>query len=277
MGSSPFLNLRILGMAALTGLMIGLQGCANHYGPPMFGKQNTYMTKPRFDSGEVNTQRYGGLELASSTGYNSLENTYSLMPSYHQAHAFAFFDVAYGAFGYIGRYKVNNIPEENGGKLFTGLGARASANFNLRFDDFNWRIIGFEGAYSREFGAYRQMRADFNQGSSGDSLFMYHTQGHSASFGFFTEFLFRSDSDVDFWSLKLAAGAHPGFGNNNNPYRSQGEDGMYIRIATNKRLEPFVITGSYFLTVGYSSEVFRNGFTLSAQVPLEAVFNKEKP
>lgn len=233
------------------------------------------MAKPQYDSGNANTKSYAGLEFAGNNGYNNFRNNYSLMPSYHRAHAFSFFDVAYGGFGYIGSYQVRNIAPENGLKYFAGLGGRASANVNLRFDNFNWRVIGVEGAYSREFGSYRQMRSDFNNPSN-DSLFMYHTKGHSASIGLFTEFLFYPDEDEGYWSLKLAAGKQPSFGNNNADQSSATADGTYFNARVSKRVDPLVVGGSYFATVGYSSVLFRHGFMVSAQVSLQEVFNKDK-
>ncbi len=262
-----------LGKCSALVVLACLTSCAQHYGPAMFGTQNTNMAKPQYDTGTANRKSYAGLEFSGNNGYNSSKYNYSLMPSYHRAHAFSFLDVAYGGFGYAGLYRVSNIKPENGIKYFAGLGGRASANVNLRLENFNWRIIGVDAAYSKEFGSYRQMRSDFNNNSN-DSIIMYHTKGHSASIGLFTEFVFRQDDD-EYWSIKLSAGKQPSFGNNN---ADQGSDvvGNYFRAGATTKVGPAVIGYSYFLTVGYSSKLFRQGFILSAQLSIQEAFQENK-
>lgn len=271
-------SLKRLNLLVFIALGLGIfAGCSSQYGPPMLGKQNFYMAKPSYDTTNHNVNSYGGLELTSNSGYNNNETNVSLMPSYHRAHAFSFYDVAYGTFGYIGRYGVSNIPENNGGKLFYGAGARASANFNWRINNFNWRVIGIEGAYSKEFGAYRQLRDDFDQ-SNNDSLLMFHTQGNSAEFGLFTEFLFNEQGNEDYFSFKAGGGVHPNFGQNNlAKAEDPNNNAVYFQVLTAARKGPVVITGNYFLSTGFSSSpLLRNGLALGLQFSLSDVLDKEQ-
>lgn len=259
----------------LIGLLL-ITSCSYKYGSPMFGKQNLYMAKPAYDTQKHNAETYASADIGFNTGYNEKESNIYLMPGIHRARAFSFFDVAYGSFGYLGLYEVNNIPEENGGKLFYGLGGRGSANFNARIGNFNWRVIGVEGSFSKEFGSYRQMRSDYLD-KGGDSLLMSHTQGNSGEFGLFTEFLFREDGSSDYLSIKAAAGLSSSFGNNSNDQIERGdEDGLYSQVNVTVKQSSVIIGGNYFLTLFSSgpTALIRQGLTLSLLFPLNELSKK---
>lgn len=242
----------------------------------MFGKQNLYMAKPDYDTQRHNAKTYASADIGVNSGYNSQEGSFYLMPGIHRAHAFSFFDVAYGSFGYLGRYQVSNIPEENGGKFYYGLGGRGSANFNARFENFEWRVVGIEGAFSKEFGGYRQMRSEYSNPEV-DSLVMYHTKGNTAEFNLFTEFVFRDSRSQDYWSIKAATGYTSSFGNNDNESIRRGDGtGIYGQANVTVKRDPYIIGGNYYLTFGYSGiPIFRQGLTLSFQIPLDEIGNQE--
>jgi hypothetical protein len=123
----------------------------------MNGKQDLYFATPEYDS-TPNSKTYVGGNIGVQSGENEDENLYHVSPGIHRAHAYKFFDLAYGTYGYAGGYEVQAIPEESGIKGFYGIGARGAANFNIRYDNFELRVLGIKAAISREFGGYRQFR-----------------------------------------------------------------------------------------------------------------------
>lgn len=236
-----------------------LSACTYHYGPPMMGKQNLNMAKPHYDS-SATSETYASVDIGSHTGYNGGEFNAYLMPGIHQSHAFSFMDISYGVFGYGGGYLVDKIPEEKGIEGFYGGGVRGSANFSLRTDNFEWRVLGIEGAFSRELGEYRQMRSNYSDPDI-DTLVMYNTNGRSINFGVSTALVFKSPPGETSVILKGSLG----YAENQN---SIGSDGIYVQLGSSIRQEKFVVSGNLLLTGGFGGTHF--GFNGGFQIPFSA-------
>ncbi|RYY20814.1 MAG: hypothetical protein EOO04_19325 [Chitinophagaceae bacterium] len=104
---------------------------------------------------------------------NLSDIVYSFQGSVHQAHTFENFQFYYGATGAIGNYYINeqynyyypgggstNMPiTSRGNRYFAGLGVSGGADFVIPFaTGSEWRIIGLETNFLREFGDYQALR-----------------------------------------------------------------------------------------------------------------------
>ncbi len=244
--------------------MLLFSGCSYQYGPPMFGKQNIYMAKPSYDS-TFNTELYGTLDMGIHSGYKQKEGNFYAMPGLHMAHAASFYDLSYGLFSYAGGYNVQALPNDQGLKGFYGIGARGSANLNKRFGSFKWRILGIEGAYSREFGGYRHLRSN-EAYSNKDTIQMFNTMGHSMEFGLSTEFVFGDKSNENYTSYKGSFGF-------SETFDKKGSDALYLQLGLNRKIAQNIFSVNLYGTLGYG--LLHLGMTGSIQIPLSQFIGKK--
>ena len=136
--------------------------CSHLYEPALYHQDIAYQPKPTsFDT--VKTANYvsAGYNANTNSHYNDFLQSGQLNLS--RGHIFNNFNLAYGAFGVLGDYQNQG---SSGARLpiisvtsFLGHGAgRASANILVNSGRVDFRIIGFEMAYSHEFGAYARFR-----------------------------------------------------------------------------------------------------------------------
>lgn len=149
-----------------------LSSCSQHYyAPALFNNDISYLPKPAsFDSVKSAVYVSGGTGFGQGAdinhdgiGFGSIEAT--------AAHTFKGANLAYGVFGFAGsitngdsgdddnyQYTNSDPYAYQGSKSFYGAGARLSGNLYTKIDNVDFRFIGFEAVYSKEFGDYARYR-----------------------------------------------------------------------------------------------------------------------
>ncbi|MBS1502863.1 MAG: hypothetical protein JST32_12425 [Bacteroidetes bacterium] len=177
-----------------------LNSCSNHtYAPALYHQDIAYMPKPAsFDTAKSATYFSGGLNT-----YLDPTWTKAMLPSgqvnISQGYVFNHFNLAYGAFGELGDFSKgtssDDKPDEKwSDKFFGAVGARLSANLFTSYERMDTRFIGFEAAYSHEFGSY----SDFRKTVSNLPGYHADTRTDLFSAGLTSEFLFHNIGDVHF-------------------------------------------------------------------------------
>jgi len=172
--------------------------CANRvYTPALFGNNIAYQPKPMtYDTKK--TANY----ISGTFGAHAAVNTDNVSfgeLNFSRAHAFKNGNLAIGAFGFAGRvtngFYTNDTASNSRFRhiSFEGLGIRASGNLNTSFGRTDWRFLGFEAAYSKEFGAYSNFR------KSVFGLPGYSTSLSSSLFnaGLTTEIIWHGKSNIE--------------------------------------------------------------------------------
>lgn len=178
--------------------LLFLASCSsNIYSPALFKHNIAYQPKPMtFDQKKNATYLSGSLGLHQMV---NLDNVEFGEISISRGHTFQKGNLSIGAFGFAGRVNsnYNAIDSMNIYRFknlsFEGFGLRASGNFSTSFGRTNWRFLGFEAAYSKEFGAYSNFRNTiFNKPG-------YYTTLSSSVFtaGLTTEIIWHSKSSVE--------------------------------------------------------------------------------
>lgn len=140
--------------------------CSKHFfAPALYNDDVSYQPKPAsFDS--IKSATY----VSIGEGFNQavdLNNTISFGElDISQGHVFNNVNLSYGAFGVLGA--IDNSNHENelkdpysfGSKTFAGLGGRASVNMFKVIDNINFRYIGVEAVYSKEYGDFAAYRRE---------------------------------------------------------------------------------------------------------------------
>lgn len=186
----------------ITALILALfSSCSHVYTPALYHQDIAYQPKPAsFDSVKFQTYVSGGLNLYANTDYTDFLTSGQLNIS--QGAVFNHFNLAYGVFGAIGNYnnsrtdsaKAQNTPANFSNKYFAAVGGRLSANYFFTKGRFDFRIIGFEAAYSHESGSF----ADFRKSIISDSRYDDDPRTDLFSIGLTSEILFHNTGDINF-------------------------------------------------------------------------------
>jgi hypothetical protein len=141
-----------------------LSSCSRYYyAPALLRSDLAYVPKPAsYDSVKKALYVSGG--IGSSIGANlSDEITYGTI-DVSAGHVFKKVNIAYGAFAYAGKIKNTNYNDDLtnlyplDSKGFSAVGGRFSANLYSAKKRTNFRYLGFEAVYSKEFGNYVKFR-----------------------------------------------------------------------------------------------------------------------
>ncbi len=140
-----------------------LSSCANNiYTPALFGHDIAYQPKPMTQDTKKNSNYISGTYAQHQT-INTDDVSFGEL-NLSRAHAYKNGNLALGVFGFAGRIKNGSYSSDSASKYrfrnlsFEGVGVRASGNFTTSFGRTDWRFLGFEAAYSKEFGAYTNFR-----------------------------------------------------------------------------------------------------------------------
>jgi hypothetical protein len=106
--------------------------------------------------------------MAGGTNQDLRDSYLGVTGSLHQAHNFGNFQAYYGLNATAGRYQVKSTFEGNrraesiqfhtGERFFGSAGASGGINVVAPFDDGEWRVLGTQLSYTREFGDYYSFR-----------------------------------------------------------------------------------------------------------------------
>ena len=154
----------ILNTILFFGLLSCLFSCRPAYlGAGLHGNEMTYWSKPTTRDSAKITAVYASGNLTANSGYQAGDRLLLTQGAVYQSHTSKGANLSYGVFGYAGNYNVgtSRIPLDKyqGNYGLYGGGLRASFNFNANiFDNIDWRFIGIDMAYSREFGSLSNLR-----------------------------------------------------------------------------------------------------------------------
>jgi hypothetical protein len=222
--------------------------CSDHiYGPALHHSDISYMPKPMStDSIKSATYISGALVLDFSPNLNDQLTSGQLNIS--EAHTFKNFNLAYGAFTSLGNYANNELtttdPHYFKDKFFGAVGGRLSGNFYVNTDGHtDFRIIGFEAAYSHEFGDY----ASFRKEVTGQPNFYTDTRTNLFTAGLTSEIVFhsrrRENTQMGF---RLFVGETFG---NDNIYANNKNDFITYKTPTYVAFSYFVQFKQYFAVI----------------------------
>jgi hypothetical protein len=198
-------------------LLLILSSCTRHYYPSaMFQNDVQYMSKPysgdsvrhgTYASGTfMVTLNSGNIDEAESAGLLNIYQSYTLKnPN---------LNISYGVLGFAGNYTGgNNNSLTDFDKSFYGLGANFSMSPYINRDNIDWRIIGLDLTYTKEFGDY----AAFRKRMPDTDTRTFYRNTDLFTYGIFTEAMIKVSPVV---SLAFKVGL------NNTPGQKQYINGL---------------------------------------------------
>jgi hypothetical protein len=207
---------------ALAGL---ISGCSHHYyAPALYNNYDSYLPKP-LSTDSVKTAIYATGGISSSTGID-LFHDYINIGQFDVgiAHSFKYVSIACGMFGFIGTYGNGSIhnpdPDDFDTKSFSGIGTKASVNLNMPLSDkIDFRFLGIEMAYSKEFGNFTDFRRKVNNRDD------FHVNDNNVLFsgGATSEIAWRSNSGQIKYALRGYVGKSFGSFTNYNTAQTNNE------------------------------------------------------
>jgi hypothetical protein len=153
-------------LSAFCSLAALITSCGQHvYMPALYHQDIAYQPKPSsFDS--VKTAIYISGAYSIYANSNLDDQLESGQVNVGRGYIYKHFNLAYGAFGSFGDYENLAInrgkPDYFHDKFFGAIGGRVSGNIYATDDGNDYRYLGFEAAYSHEFGAFASLRQYFN-------------------------------------------------------------------------------------------------------------------
>lgn len=138
-----------------------LASCSNHlYTPALYHQDIAYQPKPTsFDSAKTANYISGGVNFYTDQTWSDM--LVSGQFNFSRAHVFKNTNLSYGVFGVAGDYEkgaAGDPPNNFTDKFFGAAGARLSGDLFTTYERMDFRYLGFEAAYSHEFGSYANFR-----------------------------------------------------------------------------------------------------------------------
>lgn len=176
-------------------ISIVLSSCSNIYGPALLNADIAYQPKP-ISQDSIKHSNYIHLSASSGSGAEFIHEVSFAQANISRAYVFKNFNTSVGAYGFAGNYtrsySSDNSTQDFSKKAFAGLGARASANYFLISERANFRIIGFEAGYSKEFGKY----ASFRKKHLGHQDYIINPDTEIFTAGFTTEIIWHTRKSI---------------------------------------------------------------------------------
>ena len=239
----------------LAGIAAIFASCSHVYTPALYHQDIAYQPKPTsFDTVKSRTYISAGVYGNSNTNINDILLSGQLNVS--RGHVFDNFNVAYGAFAVFGDYQNStdnkNAPDYFSDKFFGAVGGRFSANAFVNTGRADVRFIGFEAAYSHEFGDY----ADFRRSATNKGSAILDTRTDLVTIGLTSEVIFHSRHDVSFQhGIRVFYGATLGPNVLDNKNDNLDSDSEFFRRFFPKA-SYFVTFKNYFGTIEVGSSIF---------------------
>jgi len=228
--------------------------CSHVYTPALYHQDIAYQPKPAsFDSVKVANYVSAGLNLYSNTDLSDALTSGQLNLS--RAYVFKGYNLSYGAFGVAGDYSntgSKTSPDYFSDKFFGALGARASADLYVTSGRFDIRYIGFEAAYSHEFGSY----ADFRQSIQSSPNFDVDPRTNLFTLGLTSEVIFHNTGNSNFQNgIRGFLGTTFGRYDLDDSYLLNASSSSFLHKVFPKA-SYFIKIKNYFGTVEVGSEFF---------------------
>ena len=220
-------------------IMSLLASCSHDYEPALYHQDIVYMPKPAsFDS--VKSATYISGAYSDNFNSNGSDNLVSGQLNISEGHTFKYFNLAYGVFATYGKYENQTVGPKAPAAYFTNkyygaVGARVAGSTYFKSHNIDFRIIGFEAAYSSEYGAYAGYRDYLKQLPN----FYVDNRTYLFSIGATSEIVFHS-----FRHPKLEQGVY-GFAGS-----TTGHDALNTTFfdanKSNSLFNPFIKAGYFF-------------------------------
>jgi hypothetical protein len=245
---------RYLPLLALLGV---LSSCSDHvYGPALHKSDISYMPKP-MSTDSVKSATYASGAVVLDFSNNLHDQLTSGQFNISHANTFKNFNLAFGGFTSLGNYANDDLkvgdPNYFKNKFFGAVGGRLSGNFFINNDGrTDIRIIGFEAAYSHEFGDY----VAFRKSVTGQPNYYTDTRTDLFTGGLTSEVIFHGRHDTQM-GFRLFVGETFG---NDNIYNNTKNDYVTYNAPTYVSFAYFMQMKQYFFVVDGGTYVqFRFG------------------
>ncbi|WCT12395.1 hypothetical protein [Mucilaginibacter jinjuensis] len=190
-------------------LLLIFSSCTKHYYPSaMFQNDVQYMSKPYSgDSVRHGTYVSGALLLTGNSG-NIDDGASAGLLNIYQSYTLKNpnLNISYGVLGFAGNYRAGtdntNISID---KNFYGLGVNFSMSPYINRGNVDWRIIGLDLTYTKEFGDY----AAFRQRMLNTDKLTYYRKTDLFTYGLFTEAMVKVSPAVSL-AFKIGLNNTPG-------------------------------------------------------------------
>ncbi|MBW4891657.1 hypothetical protein KXQ82_18165 [Mucilaginibacter sp. HMF5004] len=176
-------------------VLVLFTACNNHlYEPALYKTDINYQFKP-MAADSIKSANSISAKLKVSGGTNANDAITIGEVAYSRANTFKHFNIAYGGYGFLGEYYNNSIKENEPGyfdfKYFSGFGLHFSANAYFTEGRIDYRFIGFEAAFSKEFGSYPDFRKSIKNTPN------FYTDASTSLFtgGLTTEIIWHREND----------------------------------------------------------------------------------
>ncbi len=197
--------------------MTGCSPALPKYGVANPGSASRYMAAPVFRDTIQNATYLSG-QFFSNTGHGYYPDEWIYFGdlSLHRSHTGKNYNLAYGLYGYLGNYKVEEVEGFRGNYSFFGSGLKASINYTEDFQKVAWRVIGLQSSVYYEYGDYARFRQNAEEA---DLITNLHPDPFRFYSGLTTEVIFKLDRmDLSFF---VSPGLDFGF-RDDNEFRLTG-------------------------------------------------------
>jgi hypothetical protein len=245
-------------LAALL-FVFSLSSCSDHiYGPALHHSDIAYLPKP-MSSDTVKSATYLSGALVVDNSPNLGDVLTSGQFNLSRANTYNHFNLAYGAFGVLGSYQnsilTTNDPYYFKDKFFGAVGGRLSGNYFASHGHTDFRIIGFEAAYSHEFGDYIRFRREVTN----KPTFYTDNRTDLVTLGLTSEVIFHSRNPHNQFGFRIFSGGTFGknniYTNSSNPYQ-----------IINGFNTPIFFTAAYFMQLSRFIAVIETGSFVQLRV-----------
>jgi hypothetical protein len=230
--------------------------CSHLYEPALYHQDIAYQPKPAsFDTIKVANYVSGGFNANANTHYNDFLTSGQINLS--RGYVFNNFNLAYGAFGVFGNYN-NDISNRSAPNYFTDkffgvVGGRFSANAYVNSDRVDFRFIGFEMAYSHEYGSY----ANFRQYLNTKPGYFVDPRTDLYTVGLTSEVYFHNINDVGFQhGIRLFLGSTLGYNELTTTYYNSHNSVEGSIVGIFPKVSYFIKVKNFFGTVEAGEDFF---------------------
>ncbi len=164
-------------------------GCGVYLGP---GLTNTaeHLESPAYQD-EKASANYVSTKMSLGNRFDYDDRNLHGHISFHRANTFQYGSVTYGAFGYLGNYRIAEpfeIPAFAGNKSYGGIGLMGGGTFHVPFKHVDWEIVKFTTRLYNELGEYPQFKRELISVNREEDYFedMYVNHGRMVDMAFGT-------------------------------------------------------------------------------------------
>lgn len=155
-----FYPFKYLAISATISLLLFLPGCRPYYGFGSSGIDPIVFVKPVYaDTARVSTYAGGSFTHTPDSAYGHW-NESNMSGKFYLARTQSekYYTFSYGAFGFMGKYHVAEIPGYRGYKSYYGGGLSGEFCFNIPFGSTDIRLFGLKGSMYYEDGDFTAFR-----------------------------------------------------------------------------------------------------------------------